>query len=565
MKKTLKDFTPEIQERIPEYIARYTKGVFDGGRYNSFSKKDAEDLINWNYNKCKLKNPVVLVAENPYESQIFFNYIKANEKIYLPILYTIYCLKNGIEFPFKELPNVKIENIYSQLHSQLDSQLHSQLNSKLHSQLHSQLNSQLRSQLHSQLDSQLDSQLHSQLNSQLHSQLHSQLDSQLHSQLYSKLHSQLDSQLHSQLNSQLRSQLDSQLNSQLHSQLNSQLYSQLDSQLYSQLNSQLDSQLYSQLDSQLNSQLDSQLHSQLNSQLYSQLDSQLYSHLNSQLDSQLDSKLRSQLHSQLYSQLHSQLNSQLYSQLNSQLGKYNEDYLFTSNIYSGTYGAWFKFIKDEFNIECEIGAELDLWNNLYQKSGVYSAIFSELLCVVSKYPMKVYRNANNDLHSTNECAVKWGYSTEMTKFDCHYVNGRNISSKLFNEVVSGSITFSDFKKIENEDEKGVIMTIIKENNGNEGLLKFLGAVEVDKKKIKHTESYSETIRLLKTKERYSFLQNSKGEENQPYAWIEMICPSTGTTYLIDTCPSFTDALECAKWHRPKNVPSSVEYLWQSAN
>ncbi len=182
------------------------------------------------------------------------------------------------------------------------------------------------------------------------------------------------------------------------------------------------------------------------------------------------------------------------------------------------------------------------------------------LCVVCELPVTVNRNTDNNLHSTTENAIEWsdGYGLK-------FVNGRSISNQLFNEIISDKFSFDDFKKIENEDEKGVIMTMIKEKKGNEGLLQFLGAIEVDKKTIKHTGNYSETIRLLKTKDKYSFLQNSKGELNQPYAWIEMKCPSTGTTYLIDTCPTFNDAIECVSWHRPKQVPASLKYQWTSAN
>ncbi len=142
--KTLKDLTPEIKAKIPQYIKEYTKGVFDGGRYNSFKRENAEALINWNYETAGYKKPVVLVAENPYEAQIFFNYIKANEKIFLPIIYVNYCLINGVELP-KGLTGLKPNK-------KLDSQLRSQLRSQLGSQLHSQLDSQLDSQLRSQLD-----------------------------------------------------------------------------------------------------------------------------------------------------------------------------------------------------------------------------------------------------------------------------------------------------------------------------------------------------------------------------------------------------------------------------
>src|SRR3546814_20012112 len=123
-----------------------------------------------------------------------------------------------------------------------------------------------------------------------------------------------------------------------------------------------------------------------------------YSQLDSQLVSQLDSQLHSQLYSQLYSQLDSQLHSQLDSQLRSQLGKYNYDYLFTASVYTGYYTGWYKFIADEFKIDAPINVMLNSCNDLYEKSGVYSAVFSELVCVVSKYPKKVHRNENNDMH-----------------------------------------------------------------------------------------------------------------------------------------------------------------------
>ena len=40
--KTLKDFTPEIKTKIPEYINNALTGVFDGERYNNFSFENSE-------------------------------------------------------------------------------------------------------------------------------------------------------------------------------------------------------------------------------------------------------------------------------------------------------------------------------------------------------------------------------------------------------------------------------------------------------------------------------------------------------------------------------------------
>ena len=94
---------------------------------------------------------------------------------------------------------------------------------------------------------------------------------------------------------------------------------------------------------------------------------------------------------------------------------------------------------------------------------------------------------------------------------------------------------------------------------------MLDAVVIDEQIINHPNNYTEKIRILHSKQKYSFLQNSKGELDQSYAWIEMTCPSTGSVYLIDTCPTFTNALECAKWHRPNEIPVELEYSWISAN
>jgi len=227
--------------------------------------------------------------------------------------------------------------------------------------------------------------------------------------------------------------------------------------------------------------------------------------------------------------------------------------------------SWYKFIKDEFNINSEIGIKLDSLSELYENSNIYSAIFSELVCVVSKYPKHIYVNIEKNLHNTTSSSIEWGCLTDLTKWENLFVNGRNVPSNLFNKVINNKFTFNEFKKLNNEDEKACVLTMIKENKGNEGLMDFLNAICIDSKTIKHENSYEEIIELYQTKEKFDILQNSKGEFNQPYAWIKMTCPSTKSTYLIDTCPTFTDVVECAKWHRPKTVPTSIGYIWQSAN
>ena len=428
--KTIKDFTPEIKAKIPEYQARALKGIFDGGRYSAFNFESAYKAVCLQYEKCGYKKPVMIVAENPYEAQIIFNFIQQT-KFWLVLIHFI---KEG---------NLKIES--SQLDSQLDSQLYSQLHSQLDSQLGSQLGSQLRSQLRSQLDSQLDS--------QLSSQLYSQLDSQLRSQLYSQLHSQLSSQL----------------SSQLYSQLDSQLYSQLDSQLYSQLYSQLDSQLYSQLD----------------------------------------------------------------SQLDSHDIKYHNTYLFTLNILSDYYFIWWNFIAKEFNIDAEICPTLEIFSTAQENSNIYSAIYSELVCVVSKYPKKIYRNASNALHNPIGPSVEWGCYSQATRWDCYYINGRNLPVWIWQKAEKNGFTKEDFLKEANSEVKGGIYEVM----GQSKMMTLLGAVEIDKRTIVHKNGDMEEVTLLKTKEKFAEI------DNQPFAWVKMICPSTGTTYLQGVEPHHKNAID----------------------
>jgi hypothetical protein len=71
--KTLQDLTPEIEAKIPAYIARALDGVSDGGRYREFDIEKAIECVAWNYKQCDLAVPRVLVAENPLEMTMLFN------------------------------------------------------------------------------------------------------------------------------------------------------------------------------------------------------------------------------------------------------------------------------------------------------------------------------------------------------------------------------------------------------------------------------------------------------------------------------------------------------------
>ena len=416
MKKTLKDFTPEIQAKIPEYQKRAVEGVFDGKRYRDFDIEKAKLAIKWNYEKCGYKMPFVIVTENPLEQQIVFNLL--NSELYAD---------------YRKLICLAHKSSLSDNHK---------------------------------------------------------------------------------------------------------------------------------FDSQLDSQMRSQLYSQLVSQLYSQLRSQLVSQLDSQLDSQMRSQLYSQLVSQLYSQLRSQLKSQLVSQLDSQLKKYNNSYIYTLDIYSDCFYAWFKFIKEEFNLPLSVENDFEECFKLQRESGVYSCIFSEQVAVVCKYPKKVYQQSNDfRLHNTETQAVEWGnlFGIEL---NCYYVKGRNIPKELFEKLKSDNYTFEDFAKEQDEEIKSACIAFMEETKGADYLVSFFRDYlkEVDTYLDKKDEEY-----LVGTTGGMNVGVDTlfKGNiNNTNIAYVRCYCPSTDRMFFLGVHSDYNNAKDAiASLYRvPRKIKDDIKSI-----
>jgi hypothetical protein len=173
-------------------------------------------------------------------------------------------------------------------------------------------------------------------------------------------------------------------------------------------------------------------------------------------------------------------------------------------------------IKDEnFNKYCE-----------FIKAGVYDMITLKGFCIVCEMPVKIKRNDSGQLHCTTESSIEWsdGYSQ-------WYINGRSIPVEIFDKCLSGKVTKEDFIHEPNEENKAAIYEIL----GQEKMIKLLGAKEVDKGTFVHENGELEEVILYKTKEKF------KEAGDNPLAWVKFICPSTGTSYLIDVEPRHTDA------------------------
>jgi len=214
------------------------------------------------------------------------------------------------------------------------------------------------------------------------------------------------------------------------------------------------------------------------------------------------------------------------------------------------------FIKLGVKIEDELMEKFSVMKEVIE-SGCFMSVQLEGLCVVSKLPIKINRDEENRLHSTVEPAVEF-----LDGYKQHYVAGRFIEEDVFNACESTESARTKFLGEENEDIKSVICFIVRDRFGERGLLEMLKAELYAEAEVTHSAEYSETLRLYRTKETYSFLMDSKENPNQPYCWLEYTCPSTGTVYLIDTFADFTTPLEAAKFHRPAGIPLDVDYTWK---
>ena len=225
------------------------------------------------------------------------------------------------------------------------------------------------------------------------------------------------------------------------------------------------------------------------------------------------------------------------------------------SIYSRIYLTWFKFIQDEFKIDHDKSGILDKLYGLINKTFISRCYFTNKYVLVLKTPKTVEFNSDDVLHNVNGPS----YTFNGNDNNFYHINGREVPEKYITEPITKEMFLNET----DEDLKACMITIIKERDGNEGLLKFLNAELIDEQKLTHFDGYDEIIKLYKTKESYSFLQNRHGEFNQKYCWTEITCPSTNSTYLIDNSADFTDALEALKFLRPSFVPEDLSYVWEN--
>ena len=74
MKKTLKDLTPEIMAKIPEYKDAAVNDLYNGNEYANWKYSDTEQYIHYVYKLGgQTEMPVVIVANTLNEYKWFYN------------------------------------------------------------------------------------------------------------------------------------------------------------------------------------------------------------------------------------------------------------------------------------------------------------------------------------------------------------------------------------------------------------------------------------------------------------------------------------------------------------
>ena len=237
--------------------------------------------------------------------------------------------------------------------------------------------------------------------------------------------------------------------------------------------------------------------------------------------------------------------------------KNKSHYLFLCSAYHRVFLTWYKFIQDEFQIEHK---NKEILNWLYENANnnISRCFFTKIFVLVLKMPKLIVRNSVG-FHNIDAGAIQW------ENYSMYYINDRKLPEDLFKKAINKTLTFDEFIALTDENVKGSLLTLIKEKFGNEYFMSFLDAVVVDEQEIHHTSGHTEKVRLFKTKQKFPVLIDINGEPNQPYTWLELTCPSTGSIFLIDTSAHFTNAIDACKFHRPQQIPAELKYDFNSFN
>jgi hypothetical protein len=239
-------------------------------------------------------------------------------------------------------------------------------------------------------------------------------------------------------------------------------------------------------------------------------------------------------------------------------------WVFECSVYSRDYYTLYKFLVEEFKMHDRLKPEtLETLNWFYDHkiNNIGRCYFAEGVALVLRIPEVVHVNEEGQLHNAHGPALSWNGG----KNPLYYLNGRSIEPELFQKAYDMSLTVEDFRSFTNEEDRAAVASVIQEAHGHDKFMEFIGVTMIDEQEIIHPSGHKEVGRLYRGTQSFAHLQDHHGNQNQPYAYLEMTCPSTGQTYTIETSAAFTDVVDAFKFHRPAPVPESLEYEFEVFN
>jgi hypothetical protein len=126
----------------------------------------------------------------------------------------------------------------------------------------------------------------------------------------------------------------------------------------------------------------------------------------------------------------------------------------------------------------------------------FMSIQMDELCVVSKYPSFISRNANNETHNIDGPAIKF-----EDGFELYYINGLCVEEDFFKSLLNKTFTFEDFMKTSNEEHKSAALVFFQEKYGEEYVFHFISDklkevdTYVDKKDPKYLEGTTKSMNV----------------------------------------------------------------------
>jgi len=330
-----------------------------------------------------------------------------------------------------------------------------------------------------------------------------------------QVEAQVGDQVWAQVGDQVMAQVRAQVWAQVEAQVGDQVWDQVGDQVWAQVEAQVGDQVWAQVGDQVRAQVRDQVRDQVGAQVWDQVGDQVWA----QVEAQVGAQVMAQVGDQVWAQVGDQVRAQKIPYTPFAGGWY----------YNGTVTdySWVSF----FDFFTQIGVIDHAGFNQFKNvllSGIYDMIQLQGFCIVSSLPTKIIRNASGRLHNPTGPAIEFADGYKQ-----YYINGRALPAWIWEYVEQGKITREMFLAEENSEIKGGIYEVM----GQKRMMDMLGAEEIDQRTITHRNGDLETVTLLKTKDVFAEI------DNQPFAWVKMVCPSTGTQYLQGVEPHHTNALE----------------------